>query len=289
MASATSGFWHQVVADGLKVPTDRPLDDMTAELTSMLGSTDPRLRDGIAYPTLATWLGRGVYDDLLGGLGDGMVAGLYVGLGQTDSDTVFRRSFSALVLAECIGRDNAVQRMPADKLLEWGDRLAAWFVREQDLRGHVHRKGWAHTVAHGADALAQLGQSRHFERNELTVLLDVLADRILLTHHELFSAGEPDRMAKATLTVLRRNLVPLSVVEPWIARLAHAAGNPPRGDTDPFLITGNPEAFLRALYLQLSLAPEHPEIRADLLLILVDALRSTNPHYLTELSALGNG
>jgi len=76
----SSAFWREVVARGLEVPTDRPLDDLTAELTSMLGSPDPALRDRTAYETLATWVVRGVYDDLLAGLGDGMAMGLEVGL-----------------------------------------------------------------------------------------------------------------------------------------------------------------------------------------------------------------
>ncbi len=58
----------------------------------MLGSPDPEQRDGIAYPALATWIDRGVYDDLLVGLGDGMAAGLTVGLGEDGTDSVFRRS-----------------------------------------------------------------------------------------------------------------------------------------------------------------------------------------------------
>ena len=53
----------------------------------MLGSTDPDLRDGVAYPVLATWIERGVYDDLLAGLGDGMAAGMTIGLGQIGTDT----------------------------------------------------------------------------------------------------------------------------------------------------------------------------------------------------------
>ena len=48
----------------------------------MLGSTQPEVRDGTAFPALATWIDRGVYDDLLAGLGDGMVAGLSVGPGR---------------------------------------------------------------------------------------------------------------------------------------------------------------------------------------------------------------
>jgi hypothetical protein len=96
----------------------------------------------------------------------------------------------------------------------------------------------------------------------------------------LFVAGEPDRMAYATMAILRRNLVPLRVLEPWIARLG-AAARARAGGRDPFLVRGNPEAFLRALYLQLALAPRPPDVRSDLLLVLVDVLKRTNPYFLT--------
>jgi Protein of unknown function (DUF2785) len=264
-----------------EVPADRPLDDLTAELTRMLGSNDPVVRDGTAYPALATWTSRGVYDDLLSGLGDGMAAGLAVGLGDRETDAVFRRSFSVLVLGECVARDNKVGLVPPTKVLEWGDRISTWYLRERDLRGFVPGKGWAHAVAHGADAIGTLAESPHFANPELTVLLDVLADRLTLPVDAPFAHGEPDRMAAATMCVLRRNVVPLSVLEPWVARLASAATARALRGTDPFLQRSNSEAFLRALYLQLSLAPQPPVCRPDLLLVLVDALRRTNPYYLT--------
>lgn len=279
----SGSYWKQVLATGLAVPSDRPLDDLTAELTRMLGSPDPAVRDGLAYPTLATWIDRGVYDDLLVGLGDGMAAGLGVGLGETDGDAVFRRSFSGLVLAECIARDNARPRLAGGKVLEWGDRVTTWLLRERDLRGFVAGKGWAHAVAHGADALGTLAESPHLAKPELTVLLDVVADRLLLPTERLFGSGEPDRLALATMRLLRRNVVPLTLLEPWIARLA--AGARTLGsydDRDPHLVGGNAQAFLRALYLQLSLAPQPPAVRSDLLLVVVDALRATNPHYLQQ-------
>ena len=179
MSPMTRAYWSNVKASGLAVPEDRPLADLTTELTTMLGSPDPHMRDGLAYPTLATWVDRGVYDDLIAGLGDGMCAGLTVGLGEQDTDSVFRRAFSVLVLAECIDRDNEQGLLPALKLLEWGDAIASWYLRERDVRGFVPGKGWAHAVAHGADAIGVLARSPHFGRNELTVLLDVIGDRVL--------------------------------------------------------------------------------------------------------------
>jgi hypothetical protein len=281
MAPMSGSYWRQVHADGLAVPSDRPLDDLTAELTRMLGDPDPALRDGTAYPTLTTWVDRGVYDDLLAGLGDGMAVGLGVGIGEQGTDTVFRRSFSALVLGECIARDNQRPLLAGGKILEWGDRLATWLLRERDLRGYVPGKGWAHAIAHGADALAILARSPHLATPELTVLLDVVADRVLLPVDRLFTSGEPDRLAFATMNVLRRNVVPLRVLEPWIARLAAAAGTRSSyDDRDPYLVGGNAEAYLRALYLQLSLGSRPPQVRSDLLLVVLDALKSTNAAYL---------
>lgn len=270
-------YWKQVLERGLAVPTDRPLADLTAELTTMLGSSDPEQRDGVAYPTLGTWIDRGVYDELLVGLGDGMAAGLGTGLGLVDSDTVFRRSFSVLVLATVVERDTAEHLVPAEKVLRWGDQIVSWLLREEDLRGFVPGKGWAHAIAHGADAVGSLAASRHFGLNELTVLLDVVADRLLQSDQPLLY-GEPDRLAHAVMAVLRRNLVPVRVVEPWIARIA-ARANPhlTRGQADPYRPTLNAQHFLRALYLQLALGPNPPTDRADLVLVTVDALRASNP------------
>lgn len=281
MGRMSGSYWKSVLQAGLDVPQDRPLGDITTELTRMLGDPDPELRDGTAYPLLATWIERGVYDDLLAGLGDGMAAGLTVGLGESGTDSVLRRSFSVLVLAECIERDNRAHLLPGSKILDWGDRLATWYLRERDLRGFVPGKGWAHAIAHGADALAALARSRHLVGTELTVLLDVIADRIL-DNDVVYTAGEPDRIAFAVMAVLRRNMLPLSLVEPWLARIA--SGTKRRGaaaDRDPFLATGNPQALLRALYLQLQLGSPAPDIRSDLLLSLVATLKASNPQYLS--------
>lgn len=278
----SSAFWEQVVADGLRLPVDRSLVELTEELTRMLGDPDPDIRDGIAYPAMATWIDEGVYDDLLIGLGDGMCLGLDVGLGQVGSDTVFRRSFSALVLTECIDRSTAASLAGPEVVMRWGDRVMSWLVRERDLRGFVSGKGWARAVAHGADALGALARSPYLGRLELTVVLDVIADRLLAPTAEFLVCGEDDRLALATMHLLRRDVLGMDVLEPWVARIA--AGARPRGSAthNPYLVAGNAQSYLRALHLQLALAqqgPGAPAVRPDLLLVLMDALRAANPGY----------
>jgi hypothetical protein len=272
--------WKKVHDDDFRVPEGLPLGDLTQELTVMLGDVDPERRDGTAYPTLATWISRGVYDDLLPGLGDGMVAGLSAGLGERDTDSVFRRAFSVLVLAECIERDNSRPLVLGGKVLQWGDAIATWLLREQDLRGYVDGKGWAHAVAHGADALAALAASPHLGHAELTVVLDVVADRLLLPVERPFAHGEPDRLVGTTMAVLQRGSVPLAVLEPWVNRIAAGASPYTRAEgSDPFLPTNTAQAFLRSLYLRLAVGSRPPAVRADLMLVLVGLLRETNPSF----------
>ena len=276
------GYWEQVQKAGFEVPSDRPLDELTAELTAMLGSTRPEVRDGTAFPALATWISNGVYDDLLAGLGDGMVAGLSVGLGEDGTDSVFRRSFSALILGVCIERDNERHLLPAAKILEWGDHAATWFLTERDTRGYVPDKGWAHTVAHGADVLGALGESPHLGGEEHAVLLDVIAQRLLEQPSDApLAAGEPDRIAAAVMQILRRDTLGVDALEPWVHRIG-AAANPYGGqaDDDPYAPTAMPQAFLRALFVHLSLRHDQPAVRPDLLLVVIEALRMTNAPYL---------
>lgn len=272
MGAVESAFWEQVAADGHRVPSDRPLAELTTELTAMLGSTDPYVRDALAVATLSTWVAEGVYDALLEGLGDGMASGLVIGLGTTSSDTVFRRGSSATVLAQCIARDNTLRLLPPDTVLRWGDRLMSWLVRERDLRGVIPGKGSPRALAHGAEALAALAGAESIGRLELTVLLDVIADRLTEPTDFRFAAGEEDALALATMTLLRRDILPTEVLDPWLVRLGESTPH-----DGPPTVAANVQSYLRALHLQLALAAPAPACRADLLLSLIAVLRRTNP------------
>jgi hypothetical protein len=273
-------FWESVMSDGMRVPSGRSLGDLTSELGEMLGSPDPVVRDDTAYPVLASWISTGVYDHLLRKLGDGLCALMEDGLGKVADDSVFQRSFAVLVLAEIIERDNRTDLLDRRTLLGWGDRIATWLRVEKDVRGYVQGKGWAHAVAHGADAISALARSPRVDGPALVFLLDVIADRVLAPTPEFFVAGEPDRLAFAAMVALRRDEVEMEALDPWLQRLTRRAEPDADDLLHPFRVNGNVQSFLRALHLQLTLAPERPDVRSDLLLALVEALRTSNPVYL---------
>lgn len=267
-------YWQSMLRDGLPAPADRSLPELTAELTTMLGSTDRTARDEVALPTLTTWIARGVYDHLLPGLGDGMAAGLRAGLGSggRDSFHVLRRVASATVLGCVLERDHRAALVGSGTVLSWGDALLTWLVREDDERGRVGTCD-LRALCHGGDALTVLADSRHMDHLGLTVLLDSVADRVLDRPVDPVAPrwlhSEHDHLARAVHRAVARDLVGYEVLDRWVARLAAVAGHPERG--------GKAQDFLRALHLQLLLGTERPAVRVDLLLRLSDALRDTHP------------
>lgn len=295
MARVSEAYWQSIVHTGRRVPPDRSLDESTVELVEMLGHPNPRFREHIAYPLLTAWLSSGVYDDLLVGLGDGLTPGLSYRL-QSDGDlSVFRRSYSALLLAEVISRDNNMHLVGPETLLNWGEHCADWFVRERDHRAWIAQSGWAQTITHGADLIAVLARSRHFDKPELTGLLHIIGDRLTAATSYVWRHGESDRLAYAAMTLLHRGLIDYKLIEAWLERLGAAIRLPrTRGHIEqewPSPSAANTSAFLRALHLQLALGvqgrtdlrgddqlfAEQPDRRADLLLSVLDQIRSENP------------
>jgi hypothetical protein len=273
-----TAFWESVAAKGRKIPHERPLADLTIELTMMLGDQDPYIRSHLAATTLLDWIEQGVYDELLGALGDGMTAGLANGLGDRDDDSVFRRASSAQVLAACIRRENDHSLLAPDTLHRWGDAVMSWIVREEDLRGYIPGKGWARALTQGADALTELARSTTMGLLELTVLLDVIADRLTAKTGHFLDHGEIDRLVVTTLTALRREVVGMNVLEPWVARLRESSKRLNLGG-DPYLVTANVQAYLRALFVALTVTAQTPSVRGDLMLVLLDTLRTTNSDF----------
>lgn len=213
-------YWERVVADGYRVPHGAALNELTTDLVTMLGDPDRRVREDIAFSILSTWTREGIYDELLAGLGDGLLVGLRHGVGEAGTESVVRRALSAMALTEVVRRDNATQTLPSATVLTWADRSVGWYVDERDLRADVPGAGEVGALAHGADLVGTLAASRHLGSDELRVMLDVIAERLLIPTDHLVSQDEADRLAFATMSMLHRDLVASDAIEVWLDRLA---------------------------------------------------------------------
>ena len=258
-----------IIDDDYRMPEGGDLDRLTGALEPLLGSTDPFLREN-ALEILWQWGQNGLYsDEQLIALGDRMAANLAVGLGESGTDTVFVRAFSALVLAMVVivdqrceagqfeGRTAFVGR---ERMLDWYERALACFAGERDRRGYVPTdKGWAHSVAHLADVLSDFARSPHLGAEHLERLLDAVAAKMIEPADLVYLFDEDQRVTQMVFAVLRRNEVSMPFLRRWLNKLGHTqdgghwadAFGLERFDRESNHARVNARAFLRSLYFQL--------------------------------------
>lgn len=224
-------WWKAVAAADYAVPEGAVVADLVRELSGYLGSPDPELRDDIAYSTLTQWIyvTRVVPADTTRALMAEWTANLSRGIGESGTDAVFRRSFSALMLATIAGLDNAapfLDRAEFDRLLDAG---LSYLSDERDVRGFDATKGWMHSVAHTADLLKFLARSRHLTPAGQRAMLTAIAAKVSAVDHVL-THGEDERLARAVLSIVAREDADLAAFDAFLAALRPA---PPAGPVTP--------------------------------------------------------
>ncbi|TWD81131.1 uncharacterized protein DUF2785 [Kribbella amoyensis] len=259
--------WARVRTEGFAVPDGRPLSDLVAELSSMLRSPDPVVRDQQAYSTLATWIGNGVLGaGQLRELGDEMVA-------RFGDPEVQARTFAPLILDAIV---SAGTFEPA-----WVPPFERWYVDEEDLRGHDPKLGWLHAVAHGADLLGTLGLASAVEPMEM---LRLGIGRLLTPTEYVLRELEDDRLGFALAATLTRADLAEADATGWLDPAARAvAQRTPEGF--PPEVT-NTLRTLRVVYVLVDhgvrvdqktvQVPHRRAVKAKL----VEVLRVATPHFL---------
>ena len=213
-------YWQAIIASDFALPADASLQALVQELCGYLASTDPGLRDDIAYSVLTQWIyvKRIVPPELRGELIDQWTANLRRGIGEKGKDSVIIRSFSALMLSVAVALDNEAPYLddPAfDRLL---DAALAYLRDERDVRGFDAEKGWLHSAAHTADLLKFLGRSRYLEVNQQSAILTAIADKLAQLDHVLVH-GEDERLARAVVSIVARDDADMPAFEPFLNSL----------------------------------------------------------------------
>lgn len=198
-------YWRDIIASDYTPPADVSLPSLVQELSGYLASTDPALRDEIAYSISTHWMyvKRIVPLDVRHELVAQWSANLTRGIGEQGTDSVFLRSFSALMLSVAVALDNEapwIEGAEFDRLLT----SASTYLREErDTRGFDAEKGWIHSVAHTADLLKFLGRNRHLEVSEQSRILTAIAEKLTQLDHVLIH-GEDERLARAVVSIVAR-------------------------------------------------------------------------------------
>ncbi|GAB3593333.1 hypothetical protein GCM10027446_15510 [Angustibacter peucedani] len=248
--------------------TNPALPAELAATVADLRSPDPAVRDAGAYSTLARVIGEGGADGHLAALLDA-AADLY------RDPEVPGRAFAPLLVALVVGHDDdthELERADVDRAVE---ALLAWWLTEDEVQGHDPERGWLHALAHGSDAVDELGVSRHGDSAMVNRLLDTVIARLFRPTDYRFVQTEETRIAYALARLLSSPVISDDDRARVVDALAAAWRTAPPGPVEP--VTFNVVATATALHLHLSLGIEDVDPPADLLPRLSDALRELWP------------
>jgi hypothetical protein len=216
----SAAFWKAIKDHNFAVPSQESAGALALEIADLAASTDPSLRDGCGYQTLAAWIYR---DNLLTGehletLRRKLLPAMIFHIGESDNDTVFARSFSALYMSILAAQDLRKPFLSATAFKETLDTALRCYAEEKDLRGYVPVKGWAHATAHVADLLKFLARSPHLSAEDQKRIVNGVSQRCR-TAHLVFTWGEDARMAAALLSIVDRKDFDDSPFKTWFQAL----------------------------------------------------------------------
>lgn len=277
-------FWQAIVDADCAPPAGHTPAELMPELLAGLGSPDPVLRDELTYTILAIWIERGVYAPAeLRAIAHETAANLSAGLGERETDSVFLRSFSALILGEVVDADSANPFLDAGEVQAWLERAVAYAGAERDLRGYVAGKGWAHAAAHMADLLMAFARSPHGAADDLERIVEAIGARANAPSAYAFRHMEDERLASAALAAIERDLLAPPFLDAWLDGVAAMWS----GQTWPTASKveeqtnayHNTRQFLRSLYFQLTLAARAPGLREALQARILAGLRVMDRYF----------
>ncbi|AWX57988.1 MULTISPECIES: DUF2785 domain-containing protein [Brevibacillus] len=221
------------------------------EMINEIGSLDATLRDDLIYTTLSHWIpGNSLTASELEQLIPIILDKnhLLFKVGETNTDSVFTRSFSMLVIPLLLMRHRESPFLSRENIHEIKEKVFFSVREERDYRGYDEEKGWAHAIAHAADALDDLAQCSELDKNDLITILDLVYEKMTITDR-IYSDGEDERMVTAIVSVMNRKVLSPSYVEKWI----HSFGDVDKSSEflPAFKQKINIKNFLKSLYFRL--------------------------------------
>ena len=272
-------FWVALYKNKYEIPEGHTLAELTREIFSYLGSTDPELRDEIGYIVFANWLKQERYSTAeIRELIRELLTNLHIGIGETESDSVFLRTFSILFLAEIVHNDNKksfLDKPDIDLILE----KALWYISaEKDPRGYVPVKGWAHALAHTADLMLVLGKNKNLEETDLLKILNAVSEKIIHSTGYIYIHGEDERLASAIIESLRRGLLPTHKLEEWTKSFIEQDWRGAYTDEEKNSAFQNTRNLLRSIYLEFKNEGQELPKQAELESIFLETLKNLKPY-----------
>ncbi len=243
------------VQEGNRIWDDENKVLLVRSMIEHIGSTDSELRDNLIYNLFCQLiLEKNQLDHkLLYDILEWCVSKtLFVGIGENGTDSVFTRSFTLLLIALILYRDNADNFLGDSMIFKTKDALIEYMILEKDLRGYVPEKGWAHSIAHAADAIDELVKNPNLARSSYHELVEVLW-KTMFVSTSVYIHDEDERIIVPLLAMVSNGLNP-DILQSFIQGIPAALRlqKEQLSEENYWFLYANSKTFLKSLYREMN-------------------------------------
>lgn len=200
------------------IPDEINLEKLIESMLENIGSLDSELRDNLIYSTLARWIvNQKIEKEMLKKIISVVLDDkhLFYKIDSNNEAAVFIRSFSILIVALIIYSHRKEKLFNKQELREIYRKVIQYFKDEKDLRGYVVGYGWAHSVAHTADALDELAMCEEIGIDELKNMLENIKYKVG-TGTYVYVHEEDERLVTAIMSIISRKIILEDELTKWI-------------------------------------------------------------------------
>ncbi|QED49317.1 DUF2785 domain-containing protein [Cytobacillus dafuensis] len=194
------------------------LDELISDMLTDIGTIDSDLRE-LVYSAFAKLISENYLDKRqLQYIMETCLDHnhLFYKIGEINSDSVFTRSFSSLVIAVILNKDKDDRFLSTDILLRAFESSISYLRQEKDTRGYVEGKGWAHSIAHGADLLASAIDHPSYNTGMSKDFLDTVHN--CLFKGPVYTDNEDERLIFVIESLMDKDLKETELVE-WVINI----------------------------------------------------------------------
>lgn len=251
---------QQIKEDNYAISTDYKTTDLIFEMLNHIGNPDPILRDELINSILSQWIiNHQITENDLKKVLDIVINDdhLFYKIGESNTNSVFTRSFSVLIVALVIYSHRKQNLFNEEEIINISKKVTSYFLEETDLRGYVEGNGWAHSVAHTADAIDELAMCDEIGYKELLYFLEIIQIKVCVGNY-VYINKEDERLVTAVISILNRNLISSEEVCRWIKSYSQIKGS--GNYMNDYYMRINAKNFLRSFYFRILDKEELKEI-----------------------------
>ncbi|EHZ2529519.1 DUF2785 domain-containing protein [Listeria monocytogenes] len=224
-----SNLFNTLKQNNYILPKDPDESNETIDtMLSYLSSVDSELRDNIAYNIFFEWLvgqdnlttdqKRRIYNYVVN------KNNLLFKINIIDSDAVFQRSFLALIIALLLENNKVHTFLTDNEIRKTMNLLIELLEKEKNTHSFIEEKGWAHCIAHTADALDELIYQRTISEIDVKKIMTAITF-FYKTNLNILTGEEDERLSNILITALFEQKINIEEVKNWLNSLSETIPN----------------------------------------------------------------